>query len=1042
MPDKTNAKICFAISVFLLAMVCRVAGKTIYVDADAAGANNGSSWADACYYLQDALMFAVAGDEIHVAQGIYRPDDFVLSDRPSLGREETFHLINGVAVKGGYAGLGEPDPDARDVKLYETILSGDLNGDDGPAFADNSENCYHVVTGSGTDGTAALDGFTIIAGNAEGDFKWHHRNLNGGGMINEDGHSVVIGCTFRHNHAKAYGAGMWNYGSDPTLINCIFHANQAEGGGGGLYNRDFSSPAMTNCLLWGNITDGWGGGIENYTGCNPTLVNCTISNNTGGLSGGGGMFNYSSNPTLTNCIVWGNKGPSNSVESDSQIAGRRATMNYCCVGGWKSDMGGIGNHGENPLFVDADGADNVAGTADDNLHLLPGSPCLDVADNSALPPSVTGDLDGEPRIANGTVDMGSYEGPRQGLLLSTELITVPEGKTGTFTVVPAMDPLGTIQVTVAVGSGDSDITVVSGAVLTFDSTNWRVPRIVTLAAAQDEGYFNGTALIRISSPGFPTAGVTVNEWDDEAPAILYVDRGAGGANDGTSWADAFADLQDALAVAEAVVQVKEIHVAQGVYKPAGPDGERVRSFELVGGVSVKGGYAGSGGPEPDARDINACRTVLSGDLNGDDIQVSDPCDLPAEQSRAENSRNVVRTPEGADETLVLDGFTITGGNANGICGYPEYQCYGGGLMVYEQTNPTVRNCTFRDNSANSSGGGAYAGRAELTNCRFIHNVAQYGGGCAGGGTVSGCEFTGNFAGHGGGLSGCIEVVNSTFIANSAIMSGGGFSGDTPMTNCTFIANRAGERGGALLNCETLTSCLFIGNSAGEMGGALYSYCYPCHRQVVNCTFTGNRAGRLGGAMYLGDESDRKLRNSILWGNIAPHGPQIAILRAHFDGLSVARCDIEGGQAEIDGYDSKIEWRSGNINVDPCFADPGYWDSNGTPDDANDDFWVDGDYHLKSRAGRWDPNEARWVKDDVTSPCIDAGNPMDPIGPEPFPNGGVVNIGAYGGTSEASKSHFGEPPCETIVAGDINGDCEISFLDFTLMALHWMMENNP
>jgi len=111
----------------------------------------------------------------------------------------------------------------------------------------------------------------------------------------------------------------------------------------------------------------------------------------------------------------------------------------------------------------------------------------------------------------------------------------------------------------------------------------------------------------------------------------------------------------------------------------------------------------------------------------------------------------------------------------------------------------------------------------------------------------------------------------------------------------------------------------------------------------------------------------------------------------------------------------------NIDADPLFVDPGYWDPNGTADDPNDDFFVEGDYHLKSQAGRWDPNSDSWVRDDVTSPCIDAGDPNSPIGDEPFPNGGVVNMGAYGGTTEASKSYFSEPISDTIIAGDINGD---------------------
>ena len=114
------------------------------------------------------------------------------------------------------------------------------------------------------------------------------------------------------------------------------------------------------------------------------------------------------------------------------------------------------------------------------------------------------------------------------------------------------------------------------------------------------------------------------------------------------------------------------------------------------------------------------------------------------------------------------------------------------------------------------------------------------------------------------------------------------------------------------------------------------------------------------------------------------------------------------------------WGDGNMDSDPCFADAG-----------------GGDYHVKSQGGRWEAKTQGWVFDDVTSACIDAGDPMSPIGAEPFPNGGVVNMGAYGGTVEASKSYFGKAPCETIVAGDINGDCFVDYRDFCIMGLHWM-----
>jgi len=151
------------------------------------------------------------------------------------------------------------------------------------------------------------------------------------------------------------------------------------------------------------------------------------------------------------------------------------------------------------------------------------------------------------------------------------------------------------------------------------------------------------------------------------------------------------------------------------------------------------------------------------------------------------------------------------------------------------------------------------------------------------------------------------------------------------------------------------------------------------------------------------EAEPNISNSIFWNNI--YGDLLGC-QARYS------CIERGGEGE------------GNLNINPLFADPN-----------------NGDYHLKSQAGRWDANEGRWTKDDVTSPCIDAGDPMSPIGLESFPNGGRVNMGAYGGTVEASKSYFGGPVCETLVAGDINGDCRVNFLDFRLMALHWLERVN-
>jgi hypothetical protein len=211
----------------------------------------------------------------------------------------------------------------------------------------------------------------------------------------------------------------------------------------------------------------------------------------------------------------------------------------------------------------------------------------------------------------------------------------------------------------------------------------------------------------------------------------------------------------------------------------------------------------------------------------------------------------------------------------------------------------------------------------------------------------------------------------------------------------------------------------------------------------------------------------EFKNCTLVENIAPLGRTVACRSegsVELDNIQISNCIISNGGNEIynpDGsqiiinytdflggassiYDpcNAVIWGMGNIDADPCFVDPGYWADADNPNvvaEPNDPnaVWIDGDYHLKSQAGRWDPNSQNWIQDDVTSPCIDAGDPNSLIGHEPFPNGGIINMGAYGGTVEASKSYFGGPVCETIIAGDINGDCKVDFADFAIMVAHWL-----
>jgi hypothetical protein len=105
-------------------------------------------------------------------------------------------------------------------------------------------------------------------------------------------------------------------------------------------------------------------------------------------------------------------------------------------------------------------------------------------------------------------------------------------------------------------------------------------------------------------------------------------------------------------------------------------------------------------------------------------------------------------------------------------------------------------------------------------------------------------------------------------------------------------------------------------------------------------------------------------------------------------ITIEYCNIEGGKdsVSISGRYSTVTWGAGNINADPLFVDS-----------------AAGDFHLKSEAGRWDPNSESWVKDDITSPSIDAGDPNSDWASEIWPHGERINMGAYGGAQEAGMS---------------------------------------
>jgi hypothetical protein len=194
----------------------------------------------------------------------------------------------------------------------------------------------------------------------------------------------------------------------------------------------------------------------------------------------------------------------------------------------------------------------------------------------------------------------------------------------------------------------------------------------------------------------------------------------------------------------------------------------------------------------------------------------------------------------------------------------------------------------------------------------------------------------------------------------------------------------------LNSSPTVTNCLIVGNRiAGDEGAAIR--CENSAAAFVNCTVADNDCGGQGAGLCIVD-SNVAVVNSILWNN-----RQAAILATGTSAPTVQYSDIEGGWPGL-----------GNIDTDPLFAQDGYWAREGDPAVVLDPgdagaVWVAGDYHLQSEAGRWDTTALIWTQDNATSPCIDTGDPASPIGRESDAEDSIINMGAYGGSAEASLS---------------------------------------
>ncbi len=375
---------------------------------------------------------------------------------------------------------------------------------------------------------------------------------------------------------------------------------------------------------------------------------------------------------------------------------------------------------------------------------------------------------------------------------------------------------------------------------------------------------------------------------------------------------------------------------------------------------------------------------------------------------------------GEDSRSVLQGFTITGhgiycaASAPTISGNVIQNCAEKGILGERGASPAITGNTIVSNTSE----GIYSCDGLIQGNTILQNSA--------------------------GIAYCDGLISGNVISGNSDASGLYFC-EGEIAGNVIVGNVSARQGGGLFNCGGwIHNNIIAGNTAERAGGGLYA----CIGSICNNTIVENVAGDSGGGLGL---CPGQICGNIIASNTAPvaggiHGRCASTYNTFWFNAG----GNLGGNAIVG---------IGDTVANPLFVQDGAWDDNGTPD-TSDDTWVGGDYHLKSQAGRWDLAAGRWVTDTVTSPCIDAGDPVSDWSVELWPHGMRVNNGVYGGTPEASMStsdlgsladlnndgYIGLHDLgrlaekwlflEDLLAEDLNRDGAVDFNDFGIMAFSW------
>lgn len=576
-----------------------------------------------------------------------------------------------------------------------------------------------------------IQGTGMTNGNAAVRCAWL---TNGAALI---GFTLEEGATRISNGNSGNGGGVFCSSSNATVSNCILFSNTAYNFGAAAYQG-----RIQNCA----INDNYSRYDVTY---NSVLVNCTVVSNTGpSAEVYGGV--------LTNCIVYYN---------GSQGYFAASAVAYCCL----TPLQGGSVHcitNAPQLFVD-------------NIHLLPGSPCIGAGTNG-----VTGtDIDGQPWANPPSIGCSEW---RPVPLVGPPLIYVTN------------NPIGFTASAVIGGSGPLSC--------------WWQQNGTPL---QDNGHFSGTATTNLVATGvsYADAGVfqlvvsNASGVVTSAVAQLVIHCVDAASTNPVppylNWGTASSDIQDAI-TASAPGDV--VLVTNGVYATGGKSEDGV----ITNRASVD-------------------KAIIVQSMNGPTATVIQGAWDPVTTNGPGAVRCAWLTTNAA-----LSGFTLTGGATRIISNGLSYAFFYGGGVFGPSSSAVVQNCWVATNYAALLGGGAYG--VALVNCRLTGNHSTSWGlqgstGGSGGGAaycnLLNCLVTGNYAeqNYGGGAYTC-KATNSAFTQNHAYVGGSGAYGGS-FVNCTFGGNAAGgypaETGGAV-SSATLINCLVFSNYNTGVGAINYYNC--------------------------------------------------------------------------------------------------------------------------------------------------------------------------------------------------------------------------